>query len=208
MKILVASDIHLGSFFSKESKFIEFLKQAEADLLILNGDIYDTILGNPVIDIFSLIDSNKKIKDYFYILGNHDTNIKEFFKDLEVHNKFEIADIVIFHGHTQNITGVYQESITNNSITSFRYLFEMIFKINIRLFVINLFKSIFNSYNLSCHNKAIALFPDKKVIIGHTHVPNDQHPYYNSGGFVDNINHYLEINIDDNNISNIKSISY
>ena len=40
---LIISDVHLGSFYSKEKELLQFLENVEFDELILAGDIIDFI---------------------------------------------------------------------------------------------------------------------------------------------------------------------
>lgn len=79
MKRVVISDTHIGSKFYKGDKLIEFLRAIEYDELILAGDIIDFIkvplFTKRAIDIANSIDFDKSI---VYIVGNHDTPLREF----------------------------------------------------------------------------------------------------------------------------------
>ena len=99
MKLVIVSDIHINSYFSKEEKFIDLMGKIEADILVINGDLYDLYVGPPTKEVHKCIYKNKDIKEVVYIRGNHDYRIKDYINNLEVVDYFEIADLYITHGH-------------------------------------------------------------------------------------------------------------
>ena len=99
MKVVIVSDIHLGSWGSEKDKFLDFIKDLEADHLILNGDIYDLYLGDPSFNIFDNIRENQKIVKITYVIGNHDSNISDFFPSENFVKEVSLDDnIVVSHG--------------------------------------------------------------------------------------------------------------
>ena len=89
-KILVLSDVHLGSLDSERDLFIQFLKDLvngkfgnDVQALIILGDFIDlctdipeTLLKrNKVQVIFKLLTDIKKEMNFIYVLGNHEIPI-------------------------------------------------------------------------------------------------------------------------------------
>ena len=77
---LVVSDLHLGSYFSREDSIYEMLQQEEFDEIILAGDIIDFIkvpmFTDKTAKIIQIL-SEKKAK-IVYVVGNHDVSFKKF----------------------------------------------------------------------------------------------------------------------------------
>ena len=63
MQIVIVSDIHLNSYFSKRDKFLNLVKKLKTDILIINGDLYDLHIRPPQEDIIAKIKENEKIKE-------------------------------------------------------------------------------------------------------------------------------------------------
>ena len=201
MKIVIMSDVHINSYFSKKEKFLNFLSRINADKLILNGDIFDIYLGNPDYSVFEAIKKNNGIISWEYIRGNHDKEIDKFFPEIEFKDSLEIEDLLITHGHDTRKKSTF---LTKMSVV-LRNSIEKVFKFNIRLFLKKitfgyLDKELFK-INIDAANK----YPDKKVILGHTHIPKNEAPYYNCGCMADEFFSYMEI-YTENGVSNIKLI--
>jgi len=203
--IAVVSDVHLGSVYSKCKDFYYFIENLETDLLILNGDIYDLYLGPPISNIFELIENNPKIKDYKYIRGNHDHNIDTYFPLITFLDEVILEDIHITHGDQYDWL-VKEESKLSGSTTRLRNKIEKIFKFNVKVWSNKLFGKLINWILFRANKEAAKAYPDKRVIIGHTHIPVCNHPHYNSGGFVDDVLSYIEIAIDDDKKASINLI--
>jgi UDP-2,3-diacylglucosamine pyrophosphatase LpxH len=85
-KIIIVSDVHLGTKDSQSKEFIKFLEEHPSDQLILNGDIVDGwALGRgskwknshtKVIRMLLKLSKNTKI---IWIRGNHDEFLREFY---------------------------------------------------------------------------------------------------------------------------------
>lgn len=208
MKIIVVSDIHLNSYYSKEDQFMELMSKIEADLLIINGDLYDLYVGPPNKDFIKVIKKNKNIKDLIYIRGNHDFRIKEHFPQLDVRDFYRIADVVITHGHQYDFLSEPEPSgkgIGKWSVV-LRDWIEKTFKFNVRIFMKKISFGLIDWMLFKAQKKAVADNPGKKIIIGHTHAPINKHPYYNTGCMVDEYFTYMVINIE-NDVSNISLVS-
>jgi len=84
-KVIIVSDLHLGTKDSKAEEFIQFLDEHPTDLLILNGDIVDGWALNRGTKwkkqhtkvVSKLLKLSKKTK-IIWIRGNHDEFIQEF----------------------------------------------------------------------------------------------------------------------------------
>lgn len=199
MKVVVVSDIHLNSYSSKKDKFIEFVKNLKADILVINGDLYDLYISPPKEEIIYKIKENKDIKSIVYIIGNHDFYIKDYFPDYTVQEVFRIADVLITHGHQYDILS--NEFPPKDGFftwfTKARYWIEKTFKLNLRILFKKITFGLIDKILIKAHDKAIKENPYKKVVLGHTHKSICVHPYYNSGCMVDDHFSYLVINIID-----------
>ena len=121
-KIVIVSDLHLGTKDSKAKEFIEFLEEHPTDLLILNGDIIDGWALNrgskwkkqhtKVISKLLKLSNKTKI---VWIRGNHDEFLTEFigshFGNIEIREDYVIetskwvtedvyekGNYLVFHG--------------------------------------------------------------------------------------------------------------
>lgn len=197
MKIVVASDIHLGSWGSNKEKFLKFIMELKTDHLVLNGDVYDLYLDPKDINIFDKVRSNPNIKKLTYVRGNHDHGIKDFFpSEVFVDEILLEDDIVVTHG-AQFDTLVSEDYDNDSLIVRVRYWFEKIFKINIKVLINKTFIGKWvSSILVESHSRAVEHYRGKRVILGHTHIPICKHPNYNTGGFVDGIATYVEITYD------------
>ncbi|WP_346236174.1 UDP-2,3-diacylglucosamine diphosphatase [Niabella insulamsoli] len=113
VEVVVASDLHLGTYASKAKEFATYLKSVDPRLLILNGDIIDGWQFSKryfppahiaaIKEIFSKLSGGTRV---VYITGNHDDAFRKY-SDLELGN-FLLADKIaievngkrtwIFHG--------------------------------------------------------------------------------------------------------------
>lgn len=205
---IVISDVHLGSFSSKEKKLFDFLKSTYFDELIINGDFLDIIkcpnFTEDTLDILNfLIESKKKV---VYIIGNHDRPIINFsgksFLNIEfcTSYSFDYSGRRYFVTHGDNYdSGLVKYDVIMKVISVVQNFFEKYFKIDIGTIWANFvnkknkikeFWSIVDS-NIS-HDV---------VIIGHVHRPEvliwvDKDSmvktYANTGDWVVN-NTYIEI---------------
>ena len=175
---LIISDVHLGSYYSKEDKLLSFLKTVEFDELVLAGDIIDFIkipqFTETTIKIFDYI--SKLDKKIVYVVGNHDIAFEKFigkqFAHIEFVSKyeFEYGDRTyrIQHGD-QYETGLVHYRFTMNVISIFHDMLERFFKKNLAALLVKMFvkkKKIKRIWNIIKWNDDVDVF-----IMGHTHIP-------------------------------------
>ena len=175
---LIISDVHLGSYYSKEDKLLSFLQTVEFDELVLAGDIIDFIkipqFTETTIKIFDYISKlNKKI---VYVVGNHDIAFEKFigkqFAHIEFMSKYEFE----YGGRTYRIqhgdqyeTGLVHYRFTMNVISIFHDMLERVFKKNLAALLVKMFvkkKKIKRIWNIIKWNDDVDVF-----IMGHTHIP-------------------------------------
>ena len=175
---LIISDVHLGSYYSKEEKLLSFLESVEFDELVLAGDIIDFIkipqFTETTIKIFDHI--SKLDKKIVYVVGNHDIAFEKFigkqFAHIEFVSKyeFEYGDRTyrIQHGD-QYETGLVHYRFTMNIISIFHDMLERFFKKNLAALLVKMFvkkKKIKRIWNIIKWNDDVDVF-----IMGHTHIP-------------------------------------
>ena len=211
MQVTVVSDIHINSYFSKEEKFLDLVSKLKTDVLVINGDLYDLYLGPPRLDIQKIFENNTSIGEVVYIRGNHDYNIKDYLDPSEhknIRDSYEIADVLITHGHQYDHLTETEPSGNGSSkwIVVARQWVEESLHINVRLLLKKISFGLIDRLLLKAQEKAIAENPGKKVILGHTHVPLCEHPYYNTGCMTDEHFTYLIIEIEEG-VSTISLVS-
>ena len=175
---LIISDVHLGSYYSKEDKLLRFLQTVEFDELVLAGDIIDFIkipqFTETTIKIFDYI--AKLDKKIVYVVGNHDIAFEKFigkqFAHIEFMSKyeFEYGDRTyrIQHGD-QYETGLVHYRFTMNVVSIFHDMLERYFKKNLAALLVKMFvkkKKIKRIWNIIKWNDDVDVF-----IMGHTHIP-------------------------------------
>lgn len=91
-KIVVISDVHLGTYGCKAKELLKYLQSIKPDILVLNGDIIDIwqfkksyFPKSHLKVIKRLINLATKGTKVFYITGNHDESFRKF-TDLELGN--------------------------------------------------------------------------------------------------------------------------
>ncbi len=119
VEVVVISDVHLGTFGSKATELLNYLKTVNPKNLVLNGDIIDIWQFNKryfpkdhmkvIKYLTSLLDKETNI---YYITGNHDEMLRKFsgFKigSFEIVNKLVLnldgKKAWIFHGDVFDVT--------------------------------------------------------------------------------------------------------
>jgi len=175
---VIISDVHLGSYYSKEQKLLKFLEEVEFDELVLAGDIIDFIkiprFTETTIEIFNLI--NKLNKKVVYVVGNHDIAFEKFigckFAHIEFVSKYEFEygerTFRIQHGD-QYETGLIHWRFLMNVISICHDWLERYFKKNLAALLVKLFakkKKLKRIWNIIKWNDDVDVF-----IMGHTHIP-------------------------------------
>lgn len=119
VKLVVISDVHLGTYGSKATELSEYLRSIDPEILVLNGDIVDVWQFSKryfppthmqvIKCITYLLSAGTKV---YYITGNHDEMLRKFkgFKigNFEIQNKvilpLENGNAWIFHGDVFDTT--------------------------------------------------------------------------------------------------------
>ena len=198
---LVISDLHLGSFYSKEESLCEMIEQIEFDELILAGDIIDFIkiptFTKRTIKFIEAL--KKKGKPIVYIIGNHDINLTEFegetISGIKFVDKyqFDYADRTyrVMHGH-QFDTGIVTWRFSMKIISVFQDMLERWFRWDLATWLVNKKhkkRKLTRVWDILEWNKEADVF-----IMGHTHIPEaviwideDENikTYVNTGDWID-----------------------
>jgi len=204
---LVISDLHLGSYHSKEEHIYQLLKDTEFDELILAGDIVDFIkiprftkTTHKIINYLSSID--KKI---IYIVGNHDISFKEFI-DFNLKNiEFKASYSFKYGNRKYRIEhgDLYEKGVVHcrwfmNIFSIFQDIFERYFNINLAAWQVKRNekkRKLIRIWDIVKWNEDADVF-----IMGHTHKPevliwvddNAQiKTYANTGDWIDNCTYIL-----------------
>ena len=175
---LIISDLHLGSFYSKEDLLCEMIEQVEFDELILAGDIIDfikipTFTKRTVKFVETL---KKKGKPIIYIIGNHDINLSEFegetISGIKFVDKYEFEyanrTYRVMHGH-QFETGIVTWRFSMNIISVFQDMLERCLKWDLASWLVNRKlkkRKLRRVWDILEWNKEADVF-----IMGHTHIP-------------------------------------
>jgi UDP-2,3-diacylglucosamine pyrophosphatase LpxH len=119
IKLVVISDVHLGTFGCQAKALNKYLKSIDPEILVLNGDIIDMWQFSKrywpdshmkvIQRIFKMLSADTKV---YYLTGNHDEMLRKF-TDFKM-GKLEILDKLvlnldgkkawIFHGDVFDIT--------------------------------------------------------------------------------------------------------
>ncbi len=175
---LIISDLHLGSFYSKEEQLCEMIEQIEFDELILAGDIIDFIkVPTFTKQTIKFIDTlRKRGKPIIYVIGNHDINLSEFVGDtiggvkFVERYEFEYADRIyrILHGH-QFDTGIVTWRFSMNIVSIFQDMLERWLKWDLATWLVRRKlkkRKLRRVWDILEWNKEADVF-----IMGHTHIP-------------------------------------
>ena len=175
---LIISDLHLGSFYSKEEQLCEMIEQVEFDELILAGDIIDFIkiptFTKRTVKFINAVKARGK--PIVYIIGNHDINLTEFegetISGVKFVDKyqFEYADRTyrVMHGH-QFDTGIVTWRFSMNIISIFQDMLERWLKWDLATWLVKRKlkkRKLRRVWDILQWNKEADVF-----IMGHTHIP-------------------------------------
>lgn len=101
LKLVVLSDIHLGSYGCHAKELNDYLKSIEPEILILNGDIIDGYIFNKnyfPLEHFEVIQNIlsflKRGTEVYYIPGNHDDFMREF-EEFTMENLHKVDKVVM-----------------------------------------------------------------------------------------------------------------
>ena len=175
---LIVSDLHLGSYNSKEKMLCDLIDSVEFDELILAGDIIDFIkIPTFTKRTVRLIETlKKKGKPIVYVIGNHDINLTEFegetisgVKFVEKY-QFDYADRTyrVMHGH-QFDTGIVTWRFSMKIVSVFQDMLERSLKWDLATWLVKRKlkkRKLRRVWDILQWNKEADVF-----IMGHTHIP-------------------------------------
>ena len=184
MRILVLSDIHLGSPCFRRKKELKQVLSKSWDQIIINGDFYE-LLGFK--DKEQIDKENKNIlnilqnKNVILINGNHDPHISSLDEySLLLPNGKKVT---LIHGHTFEKTTPSSSFWVKCNIVIYK-----LFGFEVRR-VLRIFK------NFDIIEENIVNYYQGKtdyLFYGHTHIPHQNDWVYNSGDWIENCS-YIEI---------------
>ena len=127
VKVVVLSDVHLGTYGSHATEMLRYLKSIKPEILILNGDIIDIWQFSKrywpkshmqvIKHITKLLAKGAKV---YYVTGNHDELLRKFvgfrLGKLQIVNKVLLnldgRKAWIFHGDVFDVTMQYSKWLT------------------------------------------------------------------------------------------------
>ena len=175
---LIISDLHLGSYNSKEETLCQMLNEVEFDELILAGDIIDFIkvptFTKKTIKFIEML--RAKGKPIIYIIGNHDINLTEFDKEnignIRFADKYQFEytnrTYRVMHGH-QFDTGIVTWRFSMKIVSIFQDMLERWLKLDMASWIVKQKlkkRKLRRIWDILKWNKEADVF-----IMGHTHIP-------------------------------------
>jgi len=216
-KIIVISDIHLGSDTCKSKELLNFLSIIQPEYLILNGDVFDDLKFNRLKSshwkvLGKIRKLSKKLK-LIWIRGNHDTLSSETLSHLlgiDVKDSFllklENLKIYFSHGDKWDIF-IYKYRRLSHLFTIMHQIIQKFFPKfteNLTNWLIKKAKFM-NRNSIAIEYSAFDYAKREKIniiICGHTHLPllkkENNIIYGNDGAWQGCIPHFIMI--DNNNI--------
>lgn len=175
---VIISDVHLGSFSSKEKSLLCFLKSIDFDELIINGDFLDLIkcpnFSETTLEIINFLATcNKKI---IYIIGNHDSQLSNFANNSLLNIEFKTSYSFEYSGRSYFVThgdnydsGLVKYELFMKMMSVIQNFFEKTLKIDIG----TMWSNFNNKKNKIKHFWSIvdSNISYDVVIIGHVHRP-------------------------------------
>ena len=221
LNIYIASDFHLKFHENEDDKerrfrvlaFLDSIKD-DADILILNGDIFDLWYVWKQVIIKKYFDIYKKLADIrekgcriIYIAGNHDFMFRDFLTDsigIEVYSDFfneTINNKKIFVAHGDQFTGndiryrFFRGLMDSKFIMRFFELMhpDLALKLGIKMSRTSRNRTKnspkYKAMGIEMDAKATKLLKENDIVIfAHSHVPKKVETkdglYFNSGGWL------------------------
>ena len=107
-RIVQISDLHNAEFGENNEKLLAMLKQADADIIVITGDLIDS--RNTKVDVaVSFTEKATKIAPTYYINGNHEARVPDEYEKLK--QGLTDAGVTIFENDSVDIT-IGDEAIT------------------------------------------------------------------------------------------------
>jgi UDP-2,3-diacylglucosamine pyrophosphatase LpxH len=196
-KYLIVSDIHLGDKDSRADLLLKVLKLNKAKTIIIAGDLFDHHnlhrLNKTHWKVLSKLRKLSKKCKIIYLIGNHCFLKAEFMSILLGFNckdehiiELKNEKILIVHGDIFDIYFTKYKCITNFIIKCYYFLrhytpyaddFFNLFKSQTNNFIeksSSIKQNALNYINMNGYDK---------IVCGHTHLPEDDGKYINTGSF-------------------------
>ena len=207
-KYLIVSDIHLGDKDCKAEVLLKVLKENKAKTIIIAGDLFDHHnlhrLNKTHWKVLSKLRKLSKKCKIIYLIGNHCFLKAEFMSILLGFNckdehiiELKDSKVLVVHGDIFDIYFTKYKWITNFIIkvyylikhyTPFADDFFTLFKHHTNDFVeksSDIKQNALNYINMNGYDK---------IICGHTHLPEDDNKYINTGSFCEKQTSFVLIN--------------
>lgn len=215
--ITIISDLHLGSDVCRSDKIYDFLEQLNTNILVLNGDIFDSMdfrrLKKKHWRIIKKLRNISKNTKLIWISGNHDQQAQpiahlvgaSFVKEYKhtTHSK----KIIILHGDRFDMLINSRPLLTKIADNIYRLIQRLDNNLDNNYYYSSKIKQ--KSKTLSkCFKNVISRaldYQDKHqydaIIIGHLHqaahiIRDNDREYVNCGCWTDKICHFVTINSD------------
>ena len=121
-RIVQVSDLHNVEFGKNNEKLLAMLKQTDADIIVITGDLIDS--RNTKVDVaVSFAEKATKIAPTYYINGNHEARVPEEYERLK--QGLDEAGVTILENDSIDIT-IGDEAITLIGINDSSFRMELV----------------------------------------------------------------------------------
>ena len=121
-RIVQVSDLHNAEFGKNNEKLLAMLKQTDADIIVITGDLIDS--RNTKVDVaVSFSEKATKIAPTYYINGNHEARVPEEYERLK--QGLDEAGVTILENDSIDIT-IGDEAITLIGINDSSFRMELV----------------------------------------------------------------------------------
>lgn len=121
-RIVQVSDLHNAEFGKNNEKLLAMLKQTDADIIVITGDMIDS--RNTKVDVaVSFSEKATKIAPTYYINGNHEARVPEEYERLK--QGLDEAGVTILENDSIDIT-IGDEAITLIGINDSSFRMELV----------------------------------------------------------------------------------
>lgn len=223
----IISDIHIGSQACNSDAILEVLDNIDTELLVINGDLFDSFDGRLVKKQWKILSKIRKLSDdieIVWVTGNHDESNPELIASLigvqlvpEYRFSFNGKKVICIHGH------IWDKFITDHPILTniADYIYQIFQKLDkqhkIARWLKHTSKAFLRNKDI-IRTKALEYCNQEEydiIMCGHTHfaeehinlpIPGEYRGgvYYNSGCFTENPCSYIVMK--DNKIEIIRNV--
>ena len=121
-RIVQVSDLHNAEFEKNNEKLFAMLKQTDADIIVITGDLIDS--RNTKVDVaISFVQKAVNIAPVYYINGNHEARVPEEYEKLK--QGLAEAGVTILENDSVDIT-IRDEAITLIGINDASFRMELV----------------------------------------------------------------------------------